>query len=48
MSKSTAIYVDLIDGQTLCDLLAEHGIGVKREKVVTFRHEVAGSVFEGM
>ncbi len=40
--------VDLIDGQTLCDLLAEHGIGVKREQVVTYRYEVLPQVFSEM
>lgn len=32
--------VDLIDGSTLCDLLAEYGIGVRREQVVSYRYEV--------
>lgn len=40
--------VDLIDGQTLCDLLAEHRIGVKREQVITYRYEVDPSVFQDM
>lgn len=40
--------VDLIDGQTLCDLLAEHGIGVKRQEVVSYRYEVDPTVFQEM
>lgn len=32
--------VDLIDGSTLCDLLAEYGIGVRREQVVSYRYEL--------
>lgn len=40
--------VDLIDGEVLCDLLAEHGIGVKRQEVVSYRYEVDPSVFQEM
>lgn len=40
--------VDLIDGHTLCDLLAEHRIGVKREQVITYQYEVDPSVFQDM
>lgn len=40
--------VDLIDGQTLCNLLAEHGIGVKRKEVVTYEYEIIPSVFQEM
>lgn len=40
--------VDLIDGQTLCDLLAEHGIGVKREPVVSYHYEIDAAEFQNM
>lgn len=48
VTRDGAPPVDLIDGQTLCDLLAERGIAVKREPVVTYQYENISAVFREM